>query len=79
MYQYQKPHKQRLFTNTFFAQNQANKILVIEVASALVLVQFRNLETSLTQFPDIEGQAIAFPMQVLAVVLVLPMKMKASS
>ena len=63
MYQYQKSHKQRLFTNTFLAQNQANKILVIEVASALVLIQFRNLETSLTQFPDIESQTIAFPMQ----------------
>ena len=59
----QKSHNSRLFTNTFLAQNQTNKILIIEVASALVFVQFRNLETSLTQFSDIESQTIAFPVQ----------------
>ena len=36
MYQYQKPHKQRLFTNTFLAQNQANKILIIEVMEEVI-------------------------------------------
>lgn len=31
----------------------------------LILIQFRNLETSLTQFTDIESQSIAFPVQYL--------------
>ena len=54
-----------LFTNTFLTQNQANEILIIKVTSTLILIQFGNLKTSLTQFTDIECQAIAFSVKYL--------------
>lgn len=56
-------HGKRSFPDELFAQNQADKILVVQVAGTLVLVQFRYLETALAQFADIERQAITLTVE----------------
>ena len=52
-----------LFTSTFLTQNQADEILVIEVAGTLILISFRYLEPALAQLTYIECKPITFTVQ----------------